>query len=81
LLKYVFAHVSFACNLRPKLIHQIDSSDDGVPCWEPVGSVSQPVELYQVLPDLLLKQGSIKKNYISAENFSDKCPSFKLGQT
>jgi hypothetical protein len=32
------------------------AEDDDLPAWEVVGSVSQPIQLYEILPDLLIQQ-------------------------
>ena len=43
---------------------------DDIPTWEVVGSVSQPMQLYEILPDLLVSQNVEKVSEIMA-TFSD----------
>ena len=44
--------------------------DANLPTWEFVGSLSQPVQLYQILPDLLVEQ-NINKVAEIVETFTD----------
>ncbi len=46
------------------------TSSDGLPAWEFVGALSQPIQLYQILPDLLVEQNVDKVAEI-VETYSD----------
>jgi hypothetical protein len=48
----------------------LTQEDDDLPTWEFVGSLSQPVQLYKILPDLLVEQ-NIKKVAEIVETFTD----------
>ena len=46
------------------------NEDDNLPLWEVVGSVSQPVQLYKILPDLLVEQNTDRVAEV-IETFTD----------
>lgn len=49
---------------------EIPDQCDDIPTWEVVGSVSQPVQLYEILPDLLSRQNVEKVSEIMS-TYSD----------